>query len=217
VTVDYEKPKYSQSQLDDFRKQAARNRVNREKCWRAHLQYIGDGKTLEESQVICMERFELTERQFKNVLDRRSNYVDAATAATAEVMLQKNLAKFADDLVVAYHEAQDELSIIDEAETAGEQWYDIEQVETTGGKFGNTVATKRVSLPQARAMIRERITKDRERFIKSITDMMPKSQVNLFLGKGVDQIPDDELDKQLAAGKTGRRDQMTITIQGEKQ
>lgn len=118
----------------------------REKIHRAHVHYVQEGYGFADSFDICLERFgdeyekitgsKLSERIFRNITSRPVGAVaDSLTEATIVTAINRMFAKSEEEQDVIEREI-DRLSAVDS------DFVEIEEEESTGGKFAGTKTKK---------------------------------------------------------------------------
>lgn len=204
---------YTSGDLAYFRQKSQESRETKAKIYRAHVENIGKGMSVEQSCASCMERFTMygkpiTKRIFDSTLAQRGAMVDPHTAALTDAILIRALERLNDDLSLAAEHYDAQLDELDALEDAGEAFYVLEEIETeetvrnTGSKTSR-VTRKKMAIPEARSMVLKRKYELPNLFFQRLTDLMPKNTVNIFNNRGEDRKLSD-IEAEIAQLKSRR-------------
>ena len=184
----------------DERKQikvaAERNRAERDRIYNEYMRYIKEGMTDEDAREHICERFECTDRKITNILNQRAGTLSPQAKSMSEANLLVLLSRINDISSVAANQFVSQLKQLD---LSDDDWVDVAQSNTVGGKGGDSTTTQRVSRNEYKAKLYDRLLDTVERPVKAVERLLPKNVINFNDNRTkLQSMSIDELNEQLA-------------------
>jgi hypothetical protein len=168
------------------------------KIVRAYQKGIIEERPEAELREELKERFDLTDRQLDNRLEKRSQVGNPKAQALTEARMLVFLERLEGDVEAIRDECDRHLAEIDKAEEEKKEWYDLEFTETEGGKDGNKKVYKRLPLIEARLRIIERSSDALNRFFNAVKSLRGNPTiVQVAIGSGVSELSHEQLKQEI--------------------
>lgn len=177
---------------------AAEAKAEREKGLRMYSAAVMGGKTEDEAKAEIMERLSLTPRRADNIIARRGELMSPKAQALSEARVLVHLDKLEGDITTIRNYYDDQLDKLDAGEDDGDEWFEIEEVETIGGKEDGKIVTKKLPISEARLKLLERKANALDRFFTAVKALRGNQVlVNIQTGGAVDDLTHQDLRRQI--------------------
>ena len=161
-----------------IREQSKQKRMLQQKTIQFYREYItaDPPKSDEEARSLIMERLEsegLTERKMKRYLERPGDVANPKAMALSDAKLQVWLQRTIEDIDEIREECDSQLEHLDGLE--GEDWYEVEETDATGGIKSGTTTRKR-KVWEERQRLLERRADATDRFFTAYKNLYGNNQ-----------------------------------------
>jgi len=161
-----------------IREQSKQKRMLQQKTIQFYREYVtaDPPKSDEEARELIMERLAsegLTERKMKRYLERPGDVANPKAMALSDAKLQVWLQRTIEDIDEIREECDSQLEHLDGLE--GEDWYEVEETDATGGIKSGTTTRKR-KVWEERQRLLERRADATDRFFTAYKNLYGNNQ-----------------------------------------
>lgn len=175
---------------------------------------LADGMSYEEAMDHVCEVFEVGTRRVKNQLAKFSGALNPETKTINEAKFigyMNAVEQRIDDQVIELDVQIDEL---DRLESEGQDYYELEVIETISEKE-NKVVTKKVPIAEARNILLRRAVDALKSYGETVGKLRGnQTLVNINNTSAIDQLNDEDLDRQIDAEESRTRKNTHIKSDG---
>lgn len=169
-----------------------------DKLQRRFMSELDKGKSYEEAMELICEAFDCTPRRVKNQLAKMTGSLNPATKALNEAKFVGYLNGIEARIDDQVNELDEQIDSLDELESEGVGYYELEVTETQGDRE-TKVVTKKVPIPEARNILLKRSVEALKGYSEAVGKLRGnQTLVNINNGSILDQLNNEDLDREIA-------------------
>ena len=170
-------------------------REENDRVWNEYNRLLRAGKDENVVRGELCERFGWSERRLSNCLLKRIGTVSEKTRVESMAKVVGTIYSMSQNVSEICENADVELDQLENRDP--DEWVDIEQTATTGGKFGDTEQTKKITVRQAKQRLEDRKMDVLSKFVDAVSKLTQRNIVNVNVGDGMRDKPLDEIDAEI--------------------
>jgi len=178
-----------------FSEKALEKRKESDRVWSEYNRLLRDGKEDTEVRAELAERFSWSDRRVNNLILRRVGTMSEKTRVQAMAQVVGTVYAMCQNVTEIAQNADERLDELENRDP--EDWVEVEQTETTGGKFGDTTQTKKVTVGQARRDLEDRKLRAYSQFVDAVSKLTQRNIVNVNIGDDLRSKSIEDIDAEM--------------------
>ena len=178
-----------------FNAKSLEKRKENDKVWAEYNRLLREGQDDTAARTELANRFNWSERRVNNLVLRRVGTVSEKTRVQAMAQVVGTVYAMCQNVAEIAQNADERLDELENRDP--EDWVEIEQTETTGGKFGDTTQTKKVTVGQARQELEDRKLKAYSQFVDAVSKLTQRNIVNVNIGDDLRSKSIEDIDAEM--------------------